>query len=1142
MAEPKIENDKKIPNPKYSSIVGTGFPDYVQTQLNLRSQTGNKKKRDNKALQYLTNRNGWFRLSSAAIINDKEIPIGGREEKVANQKTFTTKLAQDFVLQGGSIIINGPEKNQTTLRKGFKGTYQEGETDNLGLQPMPGIVGITIGTGGKWQTFQEAEIDIIVYNLDQLDIIQKLYMSLGVHVLLEWGHSPYLTNNPKAPLTNNIETIDWFNMTDRELITQEITKKRKDTCGNYDGVLGIVYNFNIQGDKDGAYLCKVNIMGPGSAIESLKVPSSTGVDFTNPEDPDNSHKYSSTLDNALYAMDEVLKTSQLYKTTGTDDGAKLNFAKITADDWFTEWKEPGKTSSAGTGAPGTITPGKNKGSWGNLLNDIYNRSSYTPFTFTKKEKISDEIINYNNEFASYGNAAQIITGRHLEKDNSPTTDNLKPLPLDFYTGYIGSFKNNKSWLWGGSSQELTYITFGHLMALINSLGVFTFSTESKKSPILYIDYHPDNTIVNRGPVTATINPFKAMVPFIANKPYQDIFNPLDITGGTIYKWQKNKGESLTSINLSNDDIINRINKVYDPSNFAVDSKPNSGGKLMNVLVSIDYARECIVSTNPNNKTSIVEYIKKILDGINQSCGLVNNFRPYIDECGYILRIVEEKLLNPEKFTIGADQKILELQTFGFDSIVYESSLTTAIGPEIQNQVMIATQGLSESSVKDFPDDLLNFENLNLGVIDRLAPKKDPGSEVTNSPPVSAPSRASIITGTTTQSNQGTDNPELLKTYAFLYKHIYNIYAVKDEEVILLNQTCIDMEIPYSDLLGRQSKIISPSQTKNHNNASTLLPYEYQITLDGISGIMPYSVFRIPNDRLPKAYRNRVVFSVFSINHSFVNNSWRTTLRGQMVFTDDIQQTSTSTTISGTGKPPNNDPRNPSKGVNFPKTEQSSFTVADSPKGEIETPVNNITPPGVTTQFGTVTTGPDGLQSVSFGPVSNGQDINAAFDFIAYEEARSNPKLNAYADEDNTNLATVDLEVASYPFTYRIGYGSDTITNTDGSVIKVKRSSRITPEQAELDLKRRIKVYKSDVEKKLSAKGVNYNELPLKIQVVFIDIAYNYGVLWDSFIDGWKKSGIEGVKAELRDRIRRFNSGQRGQVGPRREAELQYLNN
>ena len=37
-------------NPKFASIVGTAFPEYIQKQLTLRSQTGNKKKRDNKAL------------------------------------------------------------------------------------------------------------------------------------------------------------------------------------------------------------------------------------------------------------------------------------------------------------------------------------------------------------------------------------------------------------------------------------------------------------------------------------------------------------------------------------------------------------------------------------------------------------------------------------------------------------------------------------------------------------------------------------------------------------------------------------------------------------------------------------------------------------------------------------------------------------------------------------------------------------------------------------------------------------------------------------------------------------------------------------------------------------------------------------
>ena len=59
---------------------------------------------------------------------------------------------------------------------------------------MPGITGITIGTGGKWQTLMQADIEFICYNLDQLNIMSKLYMSLGVTCFLEWGHIPYLNN------------------------------------------------------------------------------------------------------------------------------------------------------------------------------------------------------------------------------------------------------------------------------------------------------------------------------------------------------------------------------------------------------------------------------------------------------------------------------------------------------------------------------------------------------------------------------------------------------------------------------------------------------------------------------------------------------------------------------------------------------------------------------------------------------------------------------------------------------------------------------------------------------------------------------------------------------------------------------------
>jgi hypothetical protein len=59
---------------------------------------------------------------------------------------------------------------------------------------------------------------------------------------------------------------------------------------------------------------------------------------------------------------------------------------------------------------------------------------------------------------------------------------------------------------------------------------------------------------------------------------------------------------------------------------------------------------------------------------------------------------------------------------------------------------------------------------------------------------------------------------------------------------------------------------------------------------------------------------------------------------------------------------------------------------------------------------------------------------------------------------------------------------------------------------------------------------------LKLKVVFIDLAYNYGTLFFDFIEGYKASGVQGVIDELN---RRANLGP-GQVPSRRKAEIAYL--
>ena len=244
---------------KYKNIVGTAFPPYIKKQLQVREEQGGQHTRSPQQLEYLTNRNSYFRLSSAAATGEEKPrkPIidpfssdaitatsdqvnstlsgifGNPGDKALSTEgpviefDFNTKLARENVLQGGIIEIQefGDENNKTykeKLKKGFSETYNQGESDRLGLQPMPGITGITVGTGGKWQTLMQADIEFICYNLDQLNIMSKLYMSLGVNVFLEYGHIPYFDND--GNFNTNQQFLDFFNINDKEVLLKKVTK------------------------------------------------------------------------------------------------------------------------------------------------------------------------------------------------------------------------------------------------------------------------------------------------------------------------------------------------------------------------------------------------------------------------------------------------------------------------------------------------------------------------------------------------------------------------------------------------------------------------------------------------------------------------------------------------------------------------------------------------------------------------------------------------------------------------------------------------------------------------------------------------------------------------------------------------------
>jgi len=1051
---------------KFKNIVGTGFESYVQEQITKRQELVSKQTRTPSDLQWLTNRTGWFRLSSGVNVEETD--------------GFTAKQAQLNVLQGGSVAAGG---DKTALRRGFNETYTQGETDQLGYKPMPGITNVRVGTGGKWQTLLQADIDFVCYDLDQLDLMTKLYMSLGMTVFLEWGHTPYIDNS--GTLQNNIRPVNFFSFTDKDELLQEITKKREATFGNYDAVVGTVYNFDWKANNDGSYSCSLKVMGPGGMLESLKVNGSTNIDFSKDDTDISSKKYTSTLGNALYTMKQYLEQREdLFSQKKDNQLIRTSFGKVNPNEFFKVTKyevSTGKSSFFVSDIKKKI-----EGSWGGILNEIYGSATYNKifFDLEGEEGASVQYINEDRSDpisnpSAYGNAHQLIKGINL-----PDNDGLNPINTDFYSGYVSKLKIDD-----GEKLISTYITFGHLMALIQHISVFTESKESINistsspdtstcKPVVYMDYHPDNTIIQRGPLECSIDPTKCIIPFnldsTKGQTLNDIFDPLNTEDKGAYSfWDGIDKPDNYSRNLLINPDKNKVNPLA----------PQYEGKLFNILINIEYAHKTLkeLANNKDSEVNLLEYVNAILDGINLSLGKINNFRTFVGDDGKTLRIVDEEPVEPI-----TSENLLTIPNFGLNSIAYDYGFSSKIGPNLGRQIVIANQARDTGGVKQFSDDVLSYQSMNIDVIDRFSKTK--------LPPV-------IKKTTDTDEKTG----KTLKTQQKLFDHLYYCYSGDENANIgLKTESLNDLVNPFSELMGKRKKTAKSTGTP-------LIPLEFNMTIDGMSGILPYNAFLIPSNRLPKKYRGKIAFIIFSINHSLDNNKWTTTLRGQVQNLNNPDFKPDTSTISGTGEPVS-PPTGTSIDTDFPEVERTPPTVSI---GNTDIPDNSFTP----NELPDAPTG----QPVTLQPQTQptpDQDITAIVNFIKpLEGFRETP----YPDPDWERI--------------RIGYGSDTITNPDGSFYKITRKSRVDKPTAELDLIRRVTdEFKPRVVNRLNSRGVSYDSLPLKLKVVFVDLAYNYGTLFYDFIEGYKSDGVQGVINELQ---RRANIGGT-QVPSRRNAEIRYL--
>ncbi|MGJ5032264.1 lysozyme [Bradyrhizobium sp. HKCCYLS2038] len=105
--------------------------------------------------------------------------------------------------------------------------------------------------------------------------------------------------------------------------------------------------------------------------------------------------------------------------------------------------------------------------------------------------------------------------------------------------------------------------------------------------------------------------------------------------------------------------------------------------------------------------------------------------------------------------------------------------------------------------------------------------------------------------------------------------------------------------------------------------------------------------------------------------------------------------------------------------------------------------------------------------------------------------------------------------------FRVGYGSDTITREDGSVVEVKPGMQVTEADAARDLQRRIAASQGRVAATVGQDKWDGLSAPAKAAVT--SVAYNYGTLPQSVADAVRTGGPAEVAAAIRS-LESDNSG------------------
>ena len=388
------------------------------------------------------------------------------------------------------------------------------------------------------------------------------------------------------------------------------------------------------------------------------------------------------------------------------------------------------------------------------------------------------------------------------------------------------------------SSRQNYMTFGTLLALLQTHLLLYDFKGSSKAPITEFDFNfenldKDENVITKLPGQFSSDPLTCLIPYESSPILVDAPSP----------------ESDINFNLNEG-----ASWSYSPYL----------GRLANIYVNFNFISRVLSSKlEGEDKTlSVLSFLKSIIGGIQSSLGGFNKIKVILSSIDNKIKFYDEIPQRlPEETERGEYTKF---NTFGVEegiegSFITNINLNGNISQNLSNMIAIG----AASSATQLAGDSTALANYNLGLEDRVIPQRssDDLGNTRSEPGIESPKddlRENYVKNINPKENS-------------IFESIY-----KDKLFNLENITAL------SSFNKLHAKLLFGILSKNDSNqqlqAPSFLPFDLSLEMDGLSGMVLYQKFLINDKILPPSYeRDGVDIQLKGINHEVNNSGWTTKL-------------------------------------------------------------------------------------------------------------------------------------------------------------------------------------------------------------------------------------------------------------------------